>query len=169
MWNQRDGLGKSEGDIKEVPVRRRADGRSVVQDRRLAALFRRYGAKATFNLNSALLGKEDMGGYPGKPDLDISKLPVEELETVYAGHEIAGAISFLHNVLRELIGIILIPILARRVGYIEINVLPGIACMDVAMPIVRQATRDGIIAYAFIIGFFEELTATFLLPGIIGV
>ena len=86
-----------------------------------------------------------------------------------AGHEIAGAISFLHNVLRELIGIILIPILARRVGYIEINVLPGIACMDVAMPIVRQATRDGIIAYAFIIGFFEELTATFLLPGIIGV
>ena len=62
----------------------------VVQDRRLAAIFRRYGAKATFNLNSALLGKEDMGGYPGKPDLDISKLPVEELETVYAGHEIAG-------------------------------------------------------------------------------
>lgn len=62
----------------------------VVQDRRLAALIRSYGAKATFNLNSALLGKADMGGYPGKPLLDISKVAPEELETVYAGHEIAG-------------------------------------------------------------------------------
>lgn len=62
----------------------------VVQDRRLAALFRSYGAKATFNLNSALLGKEDRGGYPGKPLLDISKVSPGELETVYAGHEIAG-------------------------------------------------------------------------------
>ena len=62
----------------------------VVQDRRLAELFRRYGAKCTFNLNSALLGKEDMGGYPGKPELDISKLPAAELDGVYAGHEIAG-------------------------------------------------------------------------------
>ena len=62
----------------------------VVQDRRLAALIRSYGAKATFNLNSALLGKADMGSYPGKPLLDISKVAPEELETVYAGHEIAG-------------------------------------------------------------------------------
>ena len=62
----------------------------VVQDRRLAALIRSYGMKATFNLNSALLGVEDRGGYPGKPLLDISKVSAEELGTVYAGHEIAG-------------------------------------------------------------------------------
>ncbi len=62
----------------------------VVQDRRLAPLIRSYGMKATFNLNAALLGVEDKGGFPGKPDLDISKVSAEELETVYAGHEIAG-------------------------------------------------------------------------------
>lgn len=62
----------------------------VIQDRRLAELFRRYGAKATFNLNSGVLGLDRRGGYPGKPDLDISTLAPEELATVYAGHEIAG-------------------------------------------------------------------------------
>ena len=62
----------------------------VIQDRRLAELFRKYGAKATFNLNSGLLGLDRRGGYPGKPDLDISTLAPEELKTVYAGHEIAG-------------------------------------------------------------------------------
>lgn len=62
----------------------------VVQDRRLAELFRRYGARATFNLNSATLGQEGMGAYPGKPKLDISKVSPKELATVYAGHEIAG-------------------------------------------------------------------------------
>ena len=62
----------------------------VIQDRRLAELFRKYGAKATFNLNSGLLGLDRRGGYPGKPDLDISTVAPEELSTVYAGHEIAG-------------------------------------------------------------------------------
>lgn len=58
--------------------------------RRLAELLRRYGVKCTFNLGSALLGHEDKGGFPGKPNLDISKVSPEEVETVYVGHEIAG-------------------------------------------------------------------------------
>ncbi len=62
----------------------------VVQDRRLAELFRSYGAKATFNLNSGLLGRQEPGGFPDKPDLDISKLSADELDTVYRGHEIGG-------------------------------------------------------------------------------
>ena len=62
----------------------------VVQDRRLAELLRRYGMKCTFNLNSALLGQHAEGAAPGKRTVDISKVSPEELETVYAGHEIAG-------------------------------------------------------------------------------
>ncbi|PWM75616.1 MAG: hypothetical protein DBX59_01150 [Bacillota bacterium] len=62
----------------------------VVQDRRLAQLLRQYGVKCTFNLGSALLGHPDMGGFPGKPDLDISKVSPEEIPTVYATHEVAG-------------------------------------------------------------------------------
>lgn len=62
----------------------------VVQDRRLAPLLRQRGIKCTFNLGSGLLGHADMGGYPGKPDLDISKVDAAEVPQLYAGHEIAG-------------------------------------------------------------------------------
>lgn len=62
----------------------------VIQDRHLTKLFRERGIRCTFNLNSGLLGKYDMGGYPGKPDLDISKVEISEVTELYAGHEIAG-------------------------------------------------------------------------------
>ena len=62
----------------------------VVQDRRLAELFRKYGMKCTFNLGAGLLGHQDMGGFPGKPDLDISKINDEEVATLYETHEVAG-------------------------------------------------------------------------------
>ena len=31
-----------------------------------------------------------------------------------AGYEIAGAISFMHNIMRELLGIIFVPIIAKK-------------------------------------------------------
>lgn len=62
----------------------------VVQDRRLAALLRSYGVKCTFNLGSGLLRQRNVGGMPGKAELDISKVRPEELKEVYATHEIAG-------------------------------------------------------------------------------
>ena len=37
----------------------------VVQDRRLAALFRQYGLKCSFNLGSGLLGHKETGRAPG--------------------------------------------------------------------------------------------------------
>ena len=62
----------------------------VVQDRRLAEIFRSRGLKCTFNIGSGLLGHQDLGGFPGKPELDLSKLPAEVFAEVYASHEIAG-------------------------------------------------------------------------------
>ena len=62
----------------------------VVQDRRLTEILRRHGIKATFNLGAGLLGHQDKGGFPGKPDLDISKISPEEVKNLYAGHEVAG-------------------------------------------------------------------------------
>lgn len=62
----------------------------VIQDRHLAELFRHYGLKCSFNLNSALLGASDTWpNYNGKP-LDVSKIQPEELQSVYATHEICG-------------------------------------------------------------------------------
>lgn len=63
---------------------------AVVQDRRLAELFRQYGLKCSFNLNSGFLGQPGVRRDPGKKELDVSKIPAEELLQVYRGHEIAG-------------------------------------------------------------------------------
>ena len=74
-----------------------------------------------------------------------------------AGYVMAGAISFLHNVIRELAGIVLIPILAKKIGYIEVASIPGVAAMDVCLPIVERVTRPDIIIYSFLIGFSQAV------------
>lgn len=62
----------------------------VVQDRRLAELFRRYGLKCSFNLGSGLLGHKETARAPGGREVDVSKISPEEVEEVYRTHEIAG-------------------------------------------------------------------------------
>ena len=62
----------------------------VVQDKRLTNIIRSYGAKATFNLNAATLGRVETTDLFGKKGVDISTQRPEELSEVYAGQEIAG-------------------------------------------------------------------------------
>lgn len=62
----------------------------VVQDRRLAELFRQHGLKCSFNLGSGVLGEKAVRSYPETGEIDVSKVFPEELETVYRGHEICG-------------------------------------------------------------------------------
>ena len=61
----------------------------TTQDRRLVELFNKYGIKATFHVNSALLGN------PGEllregVHVRHDKLQKSELRALYEGHEIAG-------------------------------------------------------------------------------
>ncbi|MGN0659928.1 MAG: lysine exporter LysO family protein [Emergencia sp.] len=86
-----------------------------------------------------------------------------------AGHVIAGAISFMHNVFRELSGIVLIPILAKRIGFIEVTSLTGVAGMDICLPIVERACRQDIIVYSFTIGMVESFMVPLLVPLVLGV
>lgn len=60
----------------------------VTQDRRLVELFNKYGMKATFNLNSELLGKD---GWLLREGIRVSHIKVgpSEVRDLYAGHEIA--------------------------------------------------------------------------------
>ena len=60
----------------------------VTQDHRLAALFRRYGMKATFNVNSGVLGK---AGHLVREGVTVThnKVPPEEVRTLYDGFEVA--------------------------------------------------------------------------------
>ncbi|MGF6375874.1 uncharacterized membrane protein YbjE (DUF340 family) [Clostridiales Family XIII bacterium PM5-7] len=85
-----------------------------------------------------------------------------------AGHVIVSAVSFMHNVFRELGGIVLIPILAKKIGYIEVTSLPGVAAMDIGLPIVEKATRQDIIVYSFAIGVSQSLLVPLMVPLVIG-
>lgn len=63
-----------------------------------------------------------------------------------------SAISFMHNVIREIIGILFVPICAKRLGYIECYCLPGASSMDVCLPLVEKATSSSIAVYSFVNG-----------------
>lgn len=61
----------------------------TTQDVRLAELFHKYGMKATFNLNSNLLGQEGTLLREGKT-VNHTKIAAADVRSVYEGHEIAG-------------------------------------------------------------------------------
>lgn len=60
----------------------------VTQDRRLIEIFNKYGIKATFNINSELLGTENTLTYGGK-SVSHNKVEPDELKELYEGHEVA--------------------------------------------------------------------------------
>ena len=59
-----------------------------------------------------------------------------------AGHAVAGAISFLHNVLRETMGLIFLPLIASKIGYIEAITLPGTASTDLCLPLCGKVLQS---------------------------
>ncbi len=85
-----------------------------------------------------------------------------------AGHMTASAVCFLHNVMRELFAILLIPLVAKKIGFVETVGLPGSAAMDVCLPIVEKATRGDIAVYSFISGAILSILVPILVPLIIG-
>lgn len=84
------------------------------------------------------------------------------------GHTIAGTISFIHNVLRELTAIILIPMAAKRIGYIEACAMPGAAGMDVCLPVIERTTNSIVTIYSFINGVILTILVPALVPLMLG-
>ena len=88
-----------------------------------------------------------------------------------AGFEfmVASAVSFMHNVIREVSGIVLIPILAKKIGYLEMTGIPGVAAMDVCMPIVERSCRHDTVVYSFAVGLLMCIVTSLLVPLAMGV
>lgn len=93
--------------------------------------------------------------------------------TVIAGagaqYAVASAVSFMHNVIRELSGIILIPVLAKKTGYLEVTGIPGVAAMDVCMPIVERSCRTDTVVYSLATGLLMCIVTSVLVPLAMGV
>lgn len=81
-----------------------------------------------------------------------------------AGLVTVSAISFMHNVMRELFSILLIPTIARKVGYVETTGMPGAAAMDVCLPIVERATSADVAVYSFISGVILSFLVPIMVP-----
>jgi uncharacterized membrane protein YbjE (DUF340 family) len=87
---------------------------------------------------------------------------------IESGHITAGAISFMHNIMREMFAILLIPFVADKFGYIETVSLAGSSDMDVCLPLIEKSTHSDIAVYAFITGLVLSLTTPILVPLFIG-
>lgn len=61
----------------------------TIYDKKLVSLLKQYDMKATFNLNSGLLGQKEHRMINGI-DTDFSQLEPGEVKTVYADHEVSS-------------------------------------------------------------------------------
>lgn len=84
------------------------------------------------------------------------------------GFVTASAVSFMHNILREFLSFLLIPIVAKKIGHLETIALPGAASMDVCLPIVEKSTSSEIAVYSFVSGVIMSFAVPILVPLIIG-
>lgn len=81
---------------------------------------------------------------------------------------IASAVSFMHNVIRETAGIIFIPVIAKKFGYLEATGVPGVAAMDVCMPIVERSCRPDTVVYSFATGMLMCIVTSTCVPLVMG-
>lgn len=71
----------------------------ICQDKRLVALFNKYGLKATFNLNSGL--QNEKFDWTGAKGIQIKHINMDEIVDLYKGHE-AAVHSLTHPFLQDL-------------------------------------------------------------------
>ncbi len=75
-----------------------------------------------------------------------------------------GAIAFLSNVFRELLTVILIPILAKKLNGYTAIAPAGATSMDTTLPLISKATNSEIAVVAFINGVILSSLVSILVP-----
>lgn len=78
-----------------------------------------------------------------------------------------SAITFLTNVMREFFGLIIIPIVAKKIGYLETSVVAGAPAMDVCLPVIEKSTNAEITICSFMIGVILSAVVPVLMPFVV--
>ena len=112
-----------------------------------------YGLLAPLTVGEAVAVSAGFGWYTLAPSMITE-----------AGHAVAGAISFMHNVIRETLGIIIIPLAAQKIGYIEAIAIPGVSAMDICMPIVERSCNQETLVYSFCTGALMCIAVPLVVP-----
>ena len=116
-----------------------------------------YGLISSLSIREGVAVAAGFGWYTYAPNI-----------IAQAGYPVASAISFLHNVIREVVGIIGRPFFATKIGYIEATAVPGIASMDVCMPIIEKYARKDTVVYGFATGLLMCILVPLIVPLAIG-
>lgn len=84
-------------------------------------------------------------------------------------HSVAlGTIAFLSNIMRELMSILLVPFLARRVGPLILVAPGGATTMDSTLSLIAASGPPGIALIAFVNGVILSTLVPFLVPLLLG-
>ena len=79
-----------------------------------------------------------------------------------------GAIAFLTNVFREILAFVFIPIIAKRIGYLETIAAGAAISMDTGLPLITKNTNQEVALISFISGVIISLSVTVLVPIFVG-
>lgn len=79
-----------------------------------------------------------------------------------------GTIAFLTNVFREIIAFVCIPIIAKRIGFLETIAAGAAISMDTGLPIITKNTSQEVALISFISGVIISLSVTVLVPIFVG-
>lgn len=66
-------------------------------------------------------------------------------------------LAFTTNILREILAIILIPFISKKIGYLETIGASGATAMDTALPMIAKSTNEQTVLLAFISGIIMTI------------
>lgn len=75
-----------------------------------------------------------------------------------------SALAFMSNVVREVLAIILIPLVAKYIGYNEAIAPAGATAMDTTLPIIARATDEKTAIISFVTGLLLSAAVPVLVP-----
>ncbi len=79
-------------------------------------------------------------------------------------HVETGTLAFLTNVFREIIALLIIPIVAQRLGFLAGIAPGGATAMDTTLPLIAKSTDSDTAAIAFVSGLVLSTLVPILVP-----
>lgn len=76
----------------------------------------------------------------------------------------AGTIAFLTNVFKEILAVVLIPVIAKKLNYLTAISPAGATAMDTTLPLIAEATNDETVVISFITGAVLSTLVPILVP-----
>lgn len=109
----------------------------------------------SLSLGEAIAVSSGMGWYSFSA-IELSKVSVE-----------LGGIAFLSNIFRELLAILTIPFIAKKIGAFESVSVAGATAMDSVLPVINKSNTAEISIVSFYSGLVISLVVPILVPFII--